>query len=180
MRPWLSAECIGFLDRLLGGHEHVFEYGSGGSTLFFAGRARSVVSVEHSRGWHARVRRELREQGRHNVLLRCIPPDGRFVRAPPAIYKSGSLTCWRCTFHRYAAEIDRHRRPFDFVLVDGRARAGCMAHARAVVAPGGWLVLDDSQRRRYAAAKRAMRQGWEMVVLPGKTLGSTTHLWRRH
>src|SRR4051812_14883663 len=44
--PWFSYAAIDFLDAALRTNMTVFEYGSGGSTLFFAKRAKSVFTVE--------------------------------------------------------------------------------------------------------------------------------------
>ena len=41
---------------------------------------------------------------------------------------------------------------FDFILVDGRDRVQCIKCALPKLKRGGWLMLDNSERRRYAAA----------------------------
>src|SRR2546430_9982143 len=52
--PWMTFAAIRFLDRLLTKEMRVFEYGSGGSSLFFSRRVREVVSVEHDGAWENR------------------------------------------------------------------------------------------------------------------------------
>ena len=54
--PWFSLASIEFLDRHLGPDMLVYEYGSGGSTVFFAARAGRVVSMENDTVWAERVR----------------------------------------------------------------------------------------------------------------------------
>ena len=46
--PWFSYAAIDFLDGFLRPGMMVCEYGSGGSTLFFSKRVRSVVSIDRS------------------------------------------------------------------------------------------------------------------------------------
>lgn len=53
--PWFSWPAIRWLDDFLQPHHRVLEFGAGGSTLFFAARAASVVSLEPDPTWRARV-----------------------------------------------------------------------------------------------------------------------------
>src|SRR5215470_9498452 len=54
--PWFSYAAIDFLDTFLKPNMTVCEYGSGGSTVFFARRVRSVFSIEDNSKWHELVR----------------------------------------------------------------------------------------------------------------------------
>ena len=45
--PWVTYAAINFLSRSLTEQMRVFEWGVGGSTIFFAQRAAELVSVEH-------------------------------------------------------------------------------------------------------------------------------------
>src|SRR4051812_37225534 len=49
--PWMTFGAIEFLQRALREDMVVFEYGSGGSTLFFANRVRRLVTIEHDPEW---------------------------------------------------------------------------------------------------------------------------------
>src|SRR5262245_18982304 len=49
--PWFSYAAIDFLEDYLEPNMSVCEYGSGGSTLFFAKRTRSVFSIENDPRW---------------------------------------------------------------------------------------------------------------------------------
>ena len=49
--PWFAYAAIDFLETFLQPHMTVCEYGSGGSTLFFAARAKSVFSIEDNPKW---------------------------------------------------------------------------------------------------------------------------------
>jgi hypothetical protein len=50
--------------------------------------------------------------------------------------------------------------PFDFILVDGRARSSCLAKAADLVSAGGLVVLHDAQRTYYHEGVR----GYERAV----------------
>lgn len=139
--PWIPYVAQEFLDSILTPDMRVFEWGSGGSTVYFAERVASVVTVEHE---HGELQPDL-----ENVTALFIPPeDGELGTDPakPEHYYSESYP--GKNFRRYASAIDDFE-PFDLVFVDGRARPSCLRHAKAKVKPGGWLVLDNSDRAYY-------------------------------
>src|SRR5262245_35793658 len=75
--PWFSYAAIDFLDHFVQRGMTVFEYGSGGSTLFFARRAKTVYSVEDNLTWHELVSNRLKQKGLNNVTLKFCPFDFR-------------------------------------------------------------------------------------------------------
>lgn len=126
--PWLPFLLIDRLDNMLDSRSKVFEYGGGGSTLFFADRAGEVVTVEHDVGWFPRLQESIAALGNVELLQRG-PED---------------------SFASYVGEIDRFPDAyFDLVVVDGRERVQCFEHSIAKVAPGGLLVIDDVDRAHY-------------------------------
>ena len=66
------------------------------------------------------------------------------------------------------------------ILVDGRARISCLKRAQSRVKPGGYIMLDDAERKYYNPGK-ALFDGddWEEIVLPGKVKGTKTIFYRR-
>lgn len=153
--PWFSWGAIEFLDRYVRPSMTIFEYGSGGSTLYFARRGASVRSVENNADWQVRVIEKLRTQGIDNVEIRLRPYD--FVRA---VHFEES---------EYLHAIGEDR--FDVVAIDGSeydvpVRPVCFRHAERHVKPGGIIVVDDSWR--YPALRersRAVR--WKSFVGTG-------------
>jgi hypothetical protein len=139
--PWLNFQLIDLLERrLAAGACRVFEWGSGGSTVFYGRRAADVVTVEHDGHWSGLVRDALRDQGLERVELLHVPagPGPAPVRAEPPL-RAEKLN----RFGAYIARIEQSGGPFDIVQVDGKARLECAAAARSHLAPGGWLVVDD-------------------------------------
>ena len=61
-----------------------------------------------------------------------------------------------------AAFLDHsHLGTFDFVSIDGRARVACFKCALQLLKPhGGVLVLDNSERRRYAVGMEQVPSHW--------------------
>ena len=150
------------LDQILTAEARVFEYGSGGSTIYFAQRVREVVSVEHEPSWHSRVRAELAHRRLANVCYELIEPtvDAGFKRdgiADPSAYVSDDERYVGKTFKSYAQAIRAFPDGyFDLVVVDGRARPSCILNARDKVRPGGVLLLDQSERPYYLETSGAL------------------------
>src|SRR5437762_813163 len=71
--PWISFAAIDFLSEWLQKSMDVFEWGAGGSTLFFASRVNCVVSIENDLNWYNQVHQSLRTSLCSNVDLRLLP-----------------------------------------------------------------------------------------------------------
>lgn len=61
--PWISYPAIDFLERYLRPEMDVFEFGSGGSTVYFSSRVGSVTAVEEDAKWATLVEAELKKTG---------------------------------------------------------------------------------------------------------------------
>jgi hypothetical protein len=125
--PWFTYPAIDFLSQLDLAGRTVFEWGSGASTLFWAGRARSVVSVESEPEWHQRVA----STAPSNVELLLVSRE----------------------VEEYAGAIRGHGR-FDVIVVDGtgESRPRCCELALEHVRPGGIVILDNSDLWLKSAA----------------------------
>ncbi len=173
--PWLCFDAIAALDRLDLRGWRVFEYGSGGSTLYWLRRGASVVSVEHDATWYARVRTLTPPDAPLDYRLALPEPaqPGPVDPSDPAAYHSGDPAYAGYSFARYAAEIDAFPQEyFDLVLVDGRARPSCMLHALPRVRRGGLLILDNSDRAYYTARIGPLLADWRATVYAGAAPGA--------
>jgi predicted O-methyltransferase YrrM len=159
--PWLTFAAIRRLNRILRPSMRIFEYGSGGSTLFFARRAASVTSIEHDPHWSEIVATSLQTHGYSNCELRLIQPcktDGDFGGDPsdPGAYGTSDVSLSGFSFLNYASSIDTYPDGhFDLVCIDGRARPSCFKHALPKVTIGGYIVWDNSERETYQPALEA-------------------------
>ena len=157
--PWMVYEAIDWLESFLSAEMQVFEWGSGGSTIFFSKRVQSVVTIEHDTKWYSAVNRQLRLSNTRNVRLVLCNPEESKTRE--GAYASTDEAYKGLSFRRYVEAIEIYPDGFfDLVVVDGRARASCLSHAWVKIRPGGYLLLDNSDRSEYQRAKEPLSD-WE-------------------
>lgn len=150
-RPWMKRRETALITALLRAISPLrcLEWGSGHSTLYFPrfmAAGGTWLSIEHDRAWNETIRGRLRD---HRVKLVCVAPD----RAPWGGPRDDG------TYESFRSYVDYPvgHGPFDFVLVDGRARPACVERAASLLSPRGVVVLHDAHREIYRAAGAAYR-----------------------
>jgi hypothetical protein len=147
-QPWFSFGAIEFLSRHLRPGHRVFEFGSGGSSFYFARRTASVLSIENNAEWQQRVSALAAERKVTNLRCELHPID----TAHPERYAALS----------YFAALQP--LPYDVIIVDGHcdyenAPQGLLrdiAFDRALACvrrPGGIIVVDDYWMFPHMAAR---------------------------
>ena len=139
--PWMTYKVIGWLNHSLKKDWKVFEWGSGGSSLFFEEKVAFLFSVEHNPKWYRQIKRMLSKK----VVYKLIKPesDGRG-------YRSTDVSFQGCSFRHYCRSILTFPDNFfDLISIDGRARNDCLKLARKKVKIGGYILLDNSERKEY-------------------------------
>lgn len=143
----------------------VFEYGSGGSTLFWLRYGALYVSIEHDLDWYSLVRQRLTPEQEHLIDYRLVLPE--LVKdsgwqgdpADPESYTSSDEPFYGYSFRKYVTQIDAFPNEyFDFILIDGRARPSCIKHSVPKVKVGGLLVLDNADRSYYTSKTQVYLQ----------------------
>ncbi len=154
--PWMSFIVQAWLKAYLKPGMTVFEYGSGGSTLFISPRVKKLVSVEHNKNWYNQVSQVLLMHRITNCeYILCEPekenhPDGTLTRSN---YTSSKKKYAGLCFEKYVRSIEKYPdSSFDLVIIDGRSRIACISHALRKIKEGGYLLLDDSDRLYYTYA----------------------------
>ena len=162
-KPWIPFSAATWLEHYLQPSMKVFEYGSGGSTIFLSERARQVYSVEHDKEWHAQVSKALAQRGITNCCYQLHEPkaitglfsavdDSQIFRFIYDDYYPGT------TVDEYVRAIDVcPDHTFDLVVVDGRVRTACIEHAISKIRPGGYLMLDNSNNDDVAEIVHKLR-----------------------
>lgn len=70
--PWWTPESVIFVDAILNSDDVVVEYGSGGSSLFFAKRCKKVLSFETNPQWAQAVQSAYENLGFNNISLTVV------------------------------------------------------------------------------------------------------------
>jgi len=117
--PWLTADMVKILEGWLQPGDRGLEWGSGRSTVWFARRVASLVTVEHDATWANWVRTAIFDSGLNNVEYHVVTSREEYVAAGNGL--------------------------FDFVLVDGMdgTRDLCALRAISLLRPGGVLIVDN-------------------------------------
>ncbi len=154
-QPWITFKTIDYLDNYLNRQSVVFEYGGGGSTLFFVKRSRLVFTVEHNKEWFAILSKIISKQGNKNWSGNFIEGQlGNYTSDPdianPEHYSSDDFNSINMNYYNYVTAIDSFEdNYFDVILVDGRSRPSCIKHSVSKLKNGGLLILDNSDRDYY-------------------------------
>ena len=163
--PWWTLASTQKVEQFLAARPgaRVFEWGSGGSTLWLAKRSESVISVEYDGSWADTMQPLLPENVR---LIREVPD--RLTGAPGEV-RSKRMGFRHLDFADYVDAIAREEGLFDLIVIDGRAREACLDRAMTKLADGGGIVIDNTNRRRYRRALRSLPVPVERHVTKGLT-----------
>ena len=126
--PWYTYPSIEYLDQFDYTGKKIFEFGCGNSSKYWAARAGKVTSVEDNPQWFAKWQREL-----------TAPNQQVLLRREDETYENAVL------------ESDIQ---YDVIIIDGKRRARCCQTALQRLAPGGLVILDDSDRANTAEEYR--------------------------
>lgn len=162
--PWFPHKATEFLLDILKPNMRVFEWGSGESTVFSAKRVTEIISVEHNKKCFFDLGELLIQHGITNCIPLYILPEGGEIghdNSCPAAYFSGGFPGFN--FRKYASAINQYKEPFDLIVIDGRARPSCILHGYKRVTPGGFLLLDNSDRDYYHPTMELVKN-WEKHI----------------
>jgi len=171
--PWICFSAVKFLKDIVRKDMRVFEYGSGGSTLFWTFNVQEIVSVEHDTSWYSIMKNQFGEQGVENLRYILAEPadDGAFNKKnfeDPDHYISSDPVYKGKNFEQYAKTIDSYPDDyFDIVVVDGRARPSCIKHGIPKLKKNGWLIIDNSERKYYFAPFSFDKSSWKISKFAG-------------
>ncbi len=160
--PWINLIALEYLQNNLRPGYKVFEYGGGGSTLFFCKNVAEVVTVEHHKDWFEILTKKIREKGYNNWKGFFVEPelitDGRDrSKENPEDFVSGDISLSGFSFEKYVKTIDVFPNDyFDVVLVDGRARPSCIKQSISHVKKNGIVVIDNTERDYYLSYLKSL------------------------
>ncbi|MGB4774136.1 MAG: FkbM family methyltransferase [Daejeonella sp.] len=145
--PWVTYSFIDFIKERLTKQHHVFEFGSGNSTFFYAKYADKVTSVEHDEAWFQKI---VKSKPPNSEMILCeLETNGKYSRMP----------------------LTRDEK-FQIIIVDGRDRVNCCFQCISALTEDGVIVLDDSERDFYNPAVQFLtQQGFKHLPFTGISPG---------
>lgn len=123
--PWFTYPAIEFISKRINIEMSVFEYGCGGSTLWWAKRLNEVISIEHDRDWYEKV-------------VNDVPLNVKLYQI--------DLTYGGA----YSRKVMEYEKRFDVVVVDGRDRVNCVKNSLKALKNTGVIIFDNSDRKEYS------------------------------
>ncbi|MBT0813041.1 class I SAM-dependent methyltransferase [Litoribacter ruber] len=165
--PWITFEAIEYLQSLIKSDFKVFEFGSGGSTRFFSERTSEVYSVEHDEGWFKLVSNKLGSHSNLRLYFEpgIVPKTGMGIQIKDE--DGGNFN-----FKDYVETILEFEDDFfDLILIDGKARNISILNALPKLKKGGYLVVDNSNRKSYAETLSKI-ENWMLLKSFGPSLSS--------
>ena len=123
--PWYTYPAIEYIKQMDISSKNIFEYGCGYSSLYWAGRAGKVCSVDHNADWIEKIRPLMRAN--QQVLMR----ENR---------------------DQYARAICEFTDRLDIIVIDGAWRNECVAEVLKRADQETIIILDNSDWYRDVAA----------------------------
>jgi predicted O-methyltransferase YrrM len=141
--PWMRPYEEDLLKELLRSLQPArsLEWGGGLSTLQFPALlpdGARWTSIEHDTAWATQLAKMITRPG---VEVKHVPANGATVTG------DGTSAEFKDYLDAGAAGA-----PYDFIFIDGRARAACVTRAFDLMAPTGIVVLHDANRDAYLEA----------------------------
>jgi predicted O-methyltransferase YrrM len=173
--PWMTFKAIDYLSKYLKPEMEIFEWGSGGSTLFFAKRVKKVISIEHDKKWFCYETDLLKKY--KNIELHLIEPQ------KTGIYENKRKEYKGLYFDQYVNSIEKYDK-FDVIVIDGRQRNLCLKKAINHIKKGGIIVFDNFDRKYYKKSLMFVNNNmFERIdcygFVPFGTMQSLTTIFRR-
>lgn len=148
--PWFTYPFIDFLKVRLNKNMKVFEFGSGNSTIWFAKRVSSIVSVEHNEKWYNKIR-----EG--------IPQNAKIIFNNPT------------NENEYHKIIKTMTDKFDLIIVDAIDRVNCLRVSKDHLSESGVIILDNSNRPEYSdGINYLLKHNFKKIEFVGMTSSITT------
>ncbi|MBL7921780.1 MAG: hypothetical protein JNJ40_15810 [Bacteroidia bacterium] len=190
-QPWITFQAIDFLNKNLKSTDKVFEYGGGGSTLFFAKRVAEIITVEHNEEWFKILSDTIKQKNIKSWKGNFVLPEKGDLFTPPDFanpdhYSADDVPSYGFNYKAYVSVIDQYPDIyFDCIIIDGRSRPACIKHAMPKLKAGGFLVLDNSDRKYYLTqtepllAKDYQKLIGEQGPSPYASVFTRTTIWKK-
>lgn len=148
--PWMKSKELDILTEILIrlNPVHCFEWGSGYSTVYFPKilpDLKGWYSIEHNKDWYEEIAKKINDPRIH---LEYIAPDNYDTSQSFERYSQKMEGNYQ-EFKTYIEYPESLGVKFDFIFIDGRARAECLKKAYDLIDDQGVVILHDANRETY-------------------------------
>jgi len=177
--PYWNEEAITKINNIVNCWSKVFEYGTGGSTVWLVRRVAELISVEYEPDWFRIFKNRFKQQfplatiGEDRISYQSVASLGIIKQI--MIVLEELKDCGQNFVDTISLFPDGY---FDLVIVDARNRARCLLAASSKVKKDGWILLDDAQRSWYQKGKDALKD-WKSTNFKGGRWGREAMLFQR-
>lgn len=142
--PWMTYSSINFIEqKLLLKPMQVFEFGSGNSTVWFASRVQSIISIESDVCFYKHMQKNLASL--ENVTYEIKTPG-----------------------ENYYQKILEFKSEFDVIIIDGKERVACAKNCLGALKEDGVIIFDNSDRVEYQDAYEYLSEnGFKKIDFTG-------------
>jgi len=148
--PWMKSKeldiIVEVVDKLQ--PEHVFEWGSGFSTLLLPRLLpglKSWHSLEHNEKWYEFIKQENKDS---RVFAHYQGSDNPAYNGSKKRYDAEKEGLYQ-DFKSYIEFPRKFDQKFDFMFIDGRARKECLKVAYELLSDRGVVIVHDANRADY-------------------------------
>ena len=121
-KPTISFRATKVIENILKPDFRCVEFGSGMSTIWLAKRCGFLLSRENNQFWYEKVKKLLEE------------------------YPQSKIQYEFCNETLFSSLAEFDDKFFDFALIDGWDRTGCIASVIPKLKEGGWIYLDNTDK----------------------------------
>lgn len=134
--PWYTYPAIEFLNQFDFSTKKVFEFGSGNSSLYWAKRCSSLISVEYNPDWFNKMNHNMTRKNQRLFLKKDKD--------------------------EYAKSINEFKTRFDIIIIDGVFRHDCAIEVeKNLNKESGIVILDNSDW--HAETSKFLRDSMNMI-----------------
>jgi hypothetical protein len=125
--PWCTYPFIKFIEPRLKKDFHVFEFGGGNSTIWYAERVKNIKAVEHDKSWVEYIKKKMPSNA--EIIYKQMTADGD-----------------------YSKEVMKDGNKYNIIIIDGRDRNNCAKNSINGLTNDGIIVFDNSNLSIYKEA----------------------------
>lgn len=144
--PWLVYDAISYIDSIINDNYVMYEYGCGGSTLYYQNKVKVLNSVEHNKNWYTKTKKAINNNVNLNLCEVIERTDINLAK--------------------YADTILKTKTNYDIILIDGLHRNRCIKNAIRMLNENGYIILDNSNRKAYDKGKSLLNK-WSRISFYG-------------